>query len=89
MDTAQSTSFKGLINPMIDLAVRELGGLISVRDTYKQMPAMLDMIAGWVIRDLWLHRQAALQEPRTANLEEKRRIYDLVRLKLDTESSTS
>lgn len=89
MTNDETTEFKKLIGGMIDTAVAEMGGIAKARQAYEQMPSVKDFIAGWVVRDLWIHRQAALHPRRMANTEETRRILDLVRLRLDTESSTS
>jgi hypothetical protein len=43
------------------------------------MPGIIDFIAGWVVRDLG----------RPISHEEIRRVYDLVRLAIDTKSATS
>lgn len=89
MTDEETKAFKKLIGGMIDLAIAEMGGIAKARQAYEQMPSVKDFIAGWVARDLWLHRQAGLEARRMANVEETRRILDLVRLRLETESSSA
>ena len=89
MNDEETKAFKKMIGGMIDLAVSEMGGITAVRDRYKLMPGQVDFIAGWVVNSLWCHRQAALERPRLADQEETRRIYDLVRLRLESESNSA
>lgn len=89
MNDEETKAFKQLIGGMISTAVEEMGGIAAVRDRYKLMPGQVDFIAGWVVHSLWCHRQAALERRRTANQEETRRIYDLVRLRLESESNSA
>ncbi len=89
MNDEETKAFKRLIGSMIDLAISEMGGITTVRERYKLMPGQVDFISGWIVCRLWLHRQAELREPRLANQEETRRIYDLVRLRLESESNSA
>ncbi len=74
-----SEAFKLEVKPKLQLAVIGQGGLKKVRWIYGEMPSILDFVVGWIVRDF----------ERPISPEEVRRIYDIVRLELDTQSSTS
>ncbi len=81
--------FKRQIESLIKVAIDENGGIMAIRRAHGAHPGMHDFLVGWVAHALWCYRQAACVEPRTATFVERRRIHDLVRLKLDTDSVTS
>lgn len=89
MTDEELAEFKKTINREIDFAIAEHGGMVHVHEMYTLMPGLIDYLAGWVTRSYWIQRQASLLKRVRPSLEETRRIYDLVRLKLDTGSSTS
>jgi hypothetical protein len=76
MDTE---AFKKDIKPRLAAAIEAQGGIDRVRQVHSSWPGIVDFIAGWVVRDLG----------RPASLEEMRRIYDLVRLAINSDSATS
>jgi hypothetical protein len=93
MDTEQ---LKIEVAQHLDAAITENGGIERVRKIYGLMSGVIDFIAGWTCaRVLADRRTKALAikdrwpEAPTLSHEEIRRIYDLVRLALDTGSSTS
>ena len=91
MDTV---AFKLAVKPHLEAAIEANGGLDRIRKLYSAMPGIIDFIAGWTARALWDDEGTPScyrfeeHEPRLT-LEEIRRIYDLVRLAIDTESTTS
>lgn len=89
MTDEELAEFKKTINREIDFAIVEHGGMAHVHEMYALMPGLIDYLAGWVTRSYWIQRQASLLKRVRPSLEETRRIYDLVRLKLDTGSATS
>lgn len=88
MNDQQTREFKILINGFINLAIEDNGGTAYVDKAYAMMPSILDFMAGWVACRYTLWLQASLMN-RRATQEELRRMYDLVRLRLDTGSATS
>jgi len=90
MTDAEVKEFKLIINREIDFAIQENGGLDFVRDAVTMgVTGMVEFVAGWVARSYWIHRQASLLKRMRLTQEEIRRVHDLVRLKLDTGSTTS
>lgn len=89
MSSEESTAFKKLIAPMVDGAIEDNGGIEAVRKVHAMMPSLTDFLAGWVARTYWGAFPAAGINERKLTQEQVRRIYDLVRLRLDTESLTS
>lgn len=87
MDTEQ---LKAEVAPHLDEAINDNGGIERVRKIYGMMPATIDFIAGWTCHGvLAARRKQPDRWPPGLTHEEIRRIYDLVRLALDTGSSTS
>jgi len=82
--------FKKEVKPCIDVAINANGGIDRVREVHRSMPSIIDFISGWVAGSL---RPAQAERLFTPHLrysqEELRRIYDLVRLRIEAESSTS
>ncbi len=82
--------FKAAVRPCLEAVIMANGGIDRVREIYRAMPSFVDFIAGWIAG---LMRPLSFADCATAHLrysqEELRRLYDLVRLRLDTESSTS
>lgn len=78
MNADQSKQFKDLVKPQLDRAVELHGGIDKCRELYRDIPAMLYFLAGVVFGAL-----APL------NQEEVRRLLDLVRLRLESDSATS
>lgn len=80
----------------LDRAIADNGGIERVRKIYGMMSSVIDFIAGWTCSAVLADRRAKAlavkdrwPEAPTLSHEEIRRIYDLVRLALDTGSSTS
>ena len=83
-------NFKREVRPCIEVAIRANGGIDRIREMQRAMPAIIDFIAGWVAGSLRPVRgDHMLVEHQHYNQEELRRIYDLVRLRIEAESSTS
>jgi hypothetical protein len=83
-------SFKKEVRPCIEVAINSNGGIDNIREMYRAMPSIIDFIAGWVAGSLRPVQVDRAGTPHTRyTLEETRRIYDLVRLRIDSGSSTS
>lgn len=86
------TTLKREVGQLIDMAIADNGGAARVRAAFKLMPSMLDYLAGWVMARYALRVDGATLDRWTASGPDQwivRRVYDLVRLRLETESSTS
>lgn len=87
MDTE---AFKKEVKGHLVAAIEDNGGIDHLRKTHGLMPAIVDFIAGWTAKSVQTGRRSFTQSTtRDLNQEEIRRIYDLVRLQLDTGSATS
>jgi len=94
-----SEAFKKEIKPHIDSAIEANGGIERVRKIQGLMTSIIDFIAGWVAGSVLATRRSKAAQLVAAahgtvmkndlSHEEVRRIYDLVRLVLTTESLTS
>jgi hypothetical protein len=83
-------AFKKEVRPCIEVAINANGGIDKVREMFRSMPSMVDFIAGWVAGSLRpVQADRAMTPHQRYTLEETRRIYDLVRLRIYSESSTS
>ena len=100
MDTETSTRFKAEVKPHLEAAIVANGGIERVRKIYGMMGGVVDFLSGWIAGGVIVDRRnkaigivrAARGEPELPedlSHEEIRRIYDLVRLRLDSESTTS
>ena len=87
MDSETSTSFKAEVRPWLESAIERNGGIERVRKIYGLMSGATDFIAGWTAG--MVTRERRLTGRSDLSHEEIRRIYDLVRLRIDSESSTS
>jgi hypothetical protein len=94
--TLNSDRFKAYIVPLIDDAVSRLGGGSMVRQLIDQLPEpTIYLVAGSVItlatmaEAAWPWRGPGASASRVFSHEEIRRTLDLVRLCLETGSSTS
>lgn len=79
MNAEESTRFKALVKPHLDRAVDLQGGIETVRQMYKSLGEPIAYFLGGII-------YGALAP---LNAEEVRRILDLVRLRLESDSATS
>jgi hypothetical protein len=87
MDTE---AFKKEVKPHLDSAIADNGGIEQVYKMHSLMPAIVDFIAGWTAKSVQTGRRSFMQTTtRDLSQEEIRRIYDLVRLRIDTGSATS
>lgn len=93
MDTE---AFKKYVSPHLEAAITANGGIERVRRIYGLMSSVTDFLAGWTCSNVLRGRAMAdafLQRPSGVAVdlthEEVRRIYDLVRLRISSESSTS
>lgn len=87
--------FKKFLAPFVENAVRDIGGLDKVREMHTQM-SMTSFISGWVcgtvigVRCIHSWRDpSTVGEITSLTQEEIRRIFDFVRLRLESESTTS
>lgn len=90
--------FKKFIDRHLDAAIVSLGGMVKVREMHAQMP-MTPFVAGYivgavctnanefVVRAKWRDDPTSVLVAMT--MEEIRRVFDYVRLRLETESTTS
>lgn len=86
----ESTRFKAEIAPHLETAIEANGGVERVRKIYGMMNSVIDFLAGWTSGAV-LGARHALDRANVKQLthEETRRIYDLVRLRLESASTTS
>lgn len=86
--------FKKVIKLYVDDAIEDLGGIDKVRAQHEQW-SMVSFIAGYVVASV--NREdndaAIWRDPVTVfdklNQEEIRRVFDFVRLRLESDSATS
>ena len=83
MDTE---ALKKEVRPHLEAAIEANGGIERVRKIYGMMTGVIDFVAGWTAARIV---QSRLSHENKLTHEEIRRVYDLVRLRLDSESSTS
>jgi hypothetical protein len=81
--------FKSQVRPVLEAVIAGNGGIDHVREIHRAMPSFVDFLAGWVAGAMRPFTMNDLTNHNRYSQEELRRLYDLVRLRLDTESSTS
>lgn len=91
-----SSRFKAYITPLIDDVVTRMGGGAVVRQLIEQLPEQMTyFVAGGVVTlattasEGWPWREPGAPSSQVFTQEEIRRTLDLVRLRLETGSSTS
>jgi hypothetical protein len=89
MTSEESAAFKTEVKPRLESAIDANGGIDRVRRVYGMMNSLVDFIAGWVCGLVLVERQRFNGLHACLSHEETRRIYDLVRLRLESASSTS
>ncbi len=85
MGEMDSEAFKREVMPHLDRAIADNGGAKYVRDIFRLMPKFADFLSGWVACRICTARGQVIP----FGVGELRRIHDLVRLRLESESSTS
>lgn len=84
MTDEEVTAFKKSVGVQLDIALLDNGGVKRVCEMHRLMPGMIDFIAGWVGA-----RLAGKGGRAQLSQEEIRRLYDLVRLRIESESTSS